>query len=327
MIQDPQGRTIDYLRLAVTDRCNLRCQYCLPEGYKGFMPKREILSYEELTRLLTILSNEGVSKLRITGGEPFVRRDLIHWIEELSGLDLFDRMHITTNGVLTLPYVEALERMGFEGVNLSVDSFNRETFKRITGRDELPKVMETLDALTQTRMKVRVNTVVLTEHNLDELHELVDYGTAKAVDVRFIEEMPFNGTGEVKQDVWDYRKILHHLSKAFDLIPTISEPNGTALWYRIPGRVGRVGVIPAYSRTFCGTCNRLRIDPKGKVKTCLYGKDEVDLGALMRAGAEDEALSEALIQAISRRHPNGVSAEREMLQDSIAHKTMASIGG
>lgn len=327
MIQDPQGRIIDYLRLAVTDRCNLRCQYCLPEGYKGFLPKSEILSYEELNRVLELFSAQGVSKLRITGGEPFVRRDLIFWLQEIARQKWFKRMHITTNGVLTLPHVETLERIGFEGVNLSVDSFDRENFKRITGRDELPRVMETLDALTQTRMKVRINAVVLADHNLNDLHELVDFGTAKAVDVRFIEEMPFNGTGEVKAGVWDYRKILLHLSEAFDLIPERPEPNGTAMWYRIAGRPGRVGVIPAYSRTFCGTCNRLRIDPKGKVKTCLYGKDEIDLGRIIRQGASDDVLLASVQEAISRRHPNGKSAEHEMLSDNKQHTSMASIGG
>lgn len=326
MLIDPQGRTVDYVRLAVTDRCNLRCRYCLPEGYTNFLPKQQLLSYEELYRMLTALSELGVKKLRITGGEPFVRRDLINFLTQISENNLFEQLHITTNGVLTLPYVEQLQSLGFKGVNLSLDTTDRANFKRITGRDQLPAVMQSLDALLETEMRVRVNAVVLSQHNLGDLHDLVALGTAKAVDVRFIEEMPFNGTGTVNTKVWTYQDILLHLSKKYDLIPERNEPNGTAMWYRIPGQLGRVGIIPAYSRTFCGTCNRLRIDPKGNVKTCLYGKRQVSLFELLRNGASDDEIKQAIMDAIARRHPNGQSAEREMLQ-SEEHATMASIGG
>jgi cyclic pyranopterin phosphate synthase len=326
MLIDPQGRTVDYVRLAVTDRCNLRCRYCLPEGYTNFLPKDQLLSYEELFRMLTLLSEMGVKKLRITGGEPFVRRGLIDFLHEISQARLFDNLHITTNGVLTLPYVDQLQSLGFKGVNLSLDTTDQENFKRITGRDQLPAVMQTLEALLETEMRVRVNAVVLSQHNLGDLHDLVALGTAKAVDVRFIEEMPFNGTGTINSKVWNYQDILLHLSKKYNLIPESNEPNGTAMWYRIPEHVGRVGIIPAYSRTFCGTCNRLRIDPKGNVKTCLYGKNEVSLFEMLRTKVSDDAIKQALLDVVARRHPNGQSAEREMLQ-SEEHATMASIGG
>lgn len=324
---DNHGRTVDYVRLAVTDRCNLRCTYCMPEHFNQFIHKTGLLTYEELDRLMAILSSLGVKKLRLTGGEPFVRKDLMEFIENLASKAYFEQITLTTNGVLTLPYVERLKAAGVKNINLSLDTLNRENFARITRRDELPKVIETLEALIKHDFNVKINAVVMSHINTDDIHELAAYTKDHPVEVRFIEEMPFNGSDAAAAPEWNYEKILLHLSNRFDLIPIGSERNGTAMRYEIPKHIGTVGVIAAYSRTFCGTCNRLRISPTGKLKTCLYGRDVASVFDLLRNEASDSAISQMILNAVQQRHPNGIEAEREMLSFEQKHRSMVTIGG
>ncbi len=323
---DNHGRQVDYVRLAITDRCNLRCTYCMPERFSDFLPKADLLTYEELERLLNILHQLQIQKLRITGGEPFVRKNLTEFIERIAANHWFESIHLTTNGVLTAPFVPRLKAAGISGVNLSIDSLNRETFHRITRRDELPTVLKTLDALLKHEVPVKLNVVVIPEGNTHELVELARFTRENPVEVRFIEEMPFNGSGQPKPAEWTYHRILKHLSEHVDLRPLPSERAGTAMRYAIPGFVGTVGVIAAYSRTFCGTCNRLRISPKGDLKTCLYGRDVASVFDALRNHADDATLSTIIQKAIGTRHANGFEAEKELLKHDH-HRSMVSIGG
>ena len=197
MLVDNHGRTINYLRLAVTDRCNLRCFYCMPEEGIEWMPRKEILTYEEIVRLCSLLVKMGIEKIRITGGEPFVRRDLMQLLSSLSKLSGLKELTITTNGVLTAPLVPELKKLGIRSVNLSLDTLDRNRFFAITKRDELPRVLDTLDALLQHGFDVKLNAVVMGEKNSQDILPLVELTKDLPLSVRFIEEMPFNGGDDI----------------------------------------------------------------------------------------------------------------------------------
>ncbi|MEO1450891.1 MAG: radical SAM protein, partial [Bacteroidota bacterium] len=207
-ILDNHGRPITYVRLAVTDRCNLRCFYCMPaEGIK-YMPRKELLTYEEMLRLVRILANMGINKVRLTGGEPFVRKDLATFLRELHAIPGITQLHLTTNGVLTTPHVPLLKELGVK-VNLSLDSLDRERFKAMTRRDELSKVMACLDALQAAGVPTKLNAVIMAGHNTQDIVPLAAYTQEHPVEVRFIEEMPFNGSGGERSEAraWSHQQI------------------------------------------------------------------------------------------------------------------------
>lgn len=214
MLYDNHGRPITYLRLSVTDRCNLRCVYCMPAHGIDVIPKDEILSFEEMERLLHLVCAMGITKVRITGGEPFVRRDLIKFLWQIHHLP--KELHITTNGLWSAQYVPELKAMGIKGVNLSLDTLDRERFQRITRRDELHKVMETFYALLNAEIPIKLNAVVMNGMNDVDIVPLAELTKDYAIDVRFIEEMPFNGEGASEPVlIWDYKKILSVLKARY----------------------------------------------------------------------------------------------------------------
>jgi cyclic pyranopterin phosphate synthase len=299
----------------------------MPEHFNDFLSKSALLSYEELLRLMQILSALGVRKLRLTGGEPFVRRDLMQFIEQLAQEQLFEQIHITTNGVLTAPLIPRLKAAGIRGVNLSLDTLNRERFFQITRRDQLPEVLHTLDLLMEHAIQTRINMVVMSNVNTDDILSMAELTRDLPIEIRFIEEMPFNGSGSTPTLTWDYQRILHQLSTSYDLTPLDFENNGTAMRYSINKHQGKVGIIAAYSRTFCGTCNRLRISPKGELQTCLYGRSTHSVFDLLRNRASDEAIQEAILNAVRAKPKDGFAAEREMIAHDHLHRSMNTIGG
>ena len=209
MLYDNHNRPITYLRLAVTDRCNLRCFYCMPEAGIRYLPKKELLTYEEMERIVRVLADLGVNKVRITGGEPFVRNGLMDFMRQLAKIDGLRELAMTTNGVLTAPHVPELVQLGLTSVNLSLDSLNRERFRQITRRDELPAVLKTLDALLANKVEVKINAVVMDGQNTDDIPALAEMTRNLPVAVRFIEEMPFNGEGTHYPILtWTHRRIL-----------------------------------------------------------------------------------------------------------------------
>ncbi len=329
-LYDTHGRPLEYLRVAVTDRCNLRCFYCMPEEGIAFAPRHELLTYEELTRVVRLLTGLGVRKVRLTGGEPFVRRGLMGFIETLSQLPGLDDISLTTNGVLTAPHVPELVRLGVRSVNLSLDTLDRARFFEITRRDELPAVLATLDALLAAGIHVKLNAVVMDGQNTQDLIALAELTRALPLAVRFIEEMPFNGGSHVTAPAipWNYVRIQQHLAAHFPgLAPVPSAPGATATDYAIPGHVGRVGIIAAYSRTFCGSCNRLRLTPEGGLKTCLYDQGVLDVRALLRGGASDDVVTAALAHAFRHRAADGFEAEQQRPVHQLSFESMATIGG
>ncbi|MGA0559514.1 GTP 3',8-cyclase MoaA [Larkinella sp. VNQ87] len=326
MIFDNHNRPITYLRLAVTDRCNLRCFYCMPEEGIKYLPKHQLLTYEEMERLVRVLARLGVSKIRITGGEPFVRNGLMDFLWRLKATEGVDELHITTNGVLTEPLVPELVRMGVGSVNLSIDTLDRERFRQITRRDELPAVQRTLDALLAHRVPVKLNAVVMEGKNIEDLPLLAELTRDHPVEVRFIEEMPFNGEGSHYPVLnWTHQRILAELQTLYPGLQRQADaPFSTATTYRIPGYQGTIGIIAAFTRTFCGTCNRIRLTAQGTLKTCLYDNGVLDVRALLRSGATDDDLTAAFLKAFAHRPKNGFEAER---QRGPVTESMSTIGG
>jgi molybdenum cofactor biosynthesis protein A len=307
----------------------MRCVYCMPEMGNTWLSRNELMTYEEMLRLCFLVVKMGIKKIRITGGEPFVRQDIMAFLKELSNLEGLQQITVTTNGVLTAPLIPQLMALGIRSINLSLDSLNRDRFLSITRRDDLSSVLKTLRALLEYNMEVKINTVVMEDKNIEDIIPLVQLTKEKNVAVRFIEEMPFNGGGNPYSGLnWNHARILNHIKKAHPRIQKIADPPfSTSYNYSIPGYKGTVGIIAAYSRSFCGTCNRLRVTPQGVVKTCLYGNGVLNVKDLMRENKSDAHLSTALINAISNRAKNGWEAEKISVEKMTVYQSMATIGG
>ncbi|MEN7548671.1 GTP 3',8-cyclase MoaA [Rapidithrix thailandica] len=328
-IIDNHGRPVNYLRLAVTDRCNLRCFYCMPEEGIHYLPKKELLTYEEMLRLCQILASLGINKVRITGGEPFVRKDLLYFLKNLRKIKGIDKISLTTNGVLTYDYIPDLVELGISMVNLSLDTLDAENFLRITRRNEFEKVMQTFYALVESGISTKINTVVMDGKNTEDLIPLAQLTEKHPVSVRFIEEMPFNGEGNHYATLkWSHHKILDTLRQAYPNLQKLPVPaHSTATLYQVPGFQGNIGIIAAFSRTFCGTCNRIRITAQGLLKTCLYDEGVLDLKQVMRSGANDQRLEETLIHAFRHRAKDGFEAEKQRQSNHPVKESMSTIGG
>jgi molybdenum cofactor biosynthesis protein A len=328
-IYDNHGRPISYVRLSVTDRCNLRCFYCMPETGIQYLPKKHLLAYEEMERLVRALAGMGVRKVRITGGEPFVRQGLMEFLWRLRAIPGVAELGLTTNGVLTAPLVPELARLGIGSVNLSLDTLDRERFHHITRRDELDRVLATLHALLEHGIAVKINAVVMDGQNTEDLVPLAELARHHPVEVRFIEEMPFNGEGaHYPVLVWTHRKILQVLSDAYPNLQKVPDaPFSTSANYHVPGFAGQLGIIAAFSRTFCGTCNRVRVTAQGTLKTCLYDDGVLDVRQLLRSGATDQELAAALLLAFRQRPKDGFEAEARRAHAAPVHESMSTIGG
>ena len=325
---DNHGRPLNYLRLAVTDRCNLRCFYCMPEQGIHYMPKKELLTFEEIIRLVSLMASMGISKVRLTGGEPFVRNDLMKLIRRLVEIPGIKDLHLTTNGVLTAPHIPELKKLGIASVNLSLDTLDKERFNKITRRDEFENTIHTLNLLLAHEIPVKINSVIMDGKNTEDIISLAELTKDNNISVRFIEEMPFNGEGKQATLTWNHKKILQHLQEHFASIHKVSDPeNTTAFHYKIPGYQGTIGIIAAFSRTFCGTCNRIRVTAQGTLKTCLYDDGVLNIKHWLRAGITDEDLTQKLLQAFNQRAKDGFEAERNRNDHQSAYESMATIGG
>lgn len=329
MLIDNHGRAINYLRLAVTDKCNLRCFYCMPEEGINWLKREELMTYEELQRVSALLVKMGVEKIRITGGEPFVRKDIMQFMTELKKLPGLKELNITTNGVLTAPMVPELKKLGIGSVNLSLDTLDRNRFFAITRRDEFMNVMETLEQLLKHGIEVKINAVVMEGKNIDDIIPLVQLTKDLPVSVRFIEEMPFNGTGaHYPLLAWDHVRILDTIKDTFPTLQKLADPlYSTSYNYQVPGHKGSIGIIAAYTRSFCGTCNRLRITPQGMLKTCLYDDGVLNIRDMVRASDNDEELRMQLLHAVGSRAKNGWEAEKHRKANNPVHESMTTIGG
>lgn len=330
VIYDNHDRPITYLRLSVTDRCNLRCKYCMPASGINFLPREELLSYEELLRLISILTELGISKLRITGGEPFVRKDLINFFSAIGKNEGLEKIALTTNGTLLAPYIPQLEEIGVTSINLSLDTLDADRFEQITRRDQFDRVMESFHLLAESSIPFKINAVVMEKHNIPDIIPLAELTKEHPVSVRFIEEMPFNGSGGKDPTlIWTHEKILSHLKNHYpDLRQLPTGPHSTSTNYQVPGYAGKIGIIAAFSRTFCGSCNRIRIDSQGMLKTCLYDNGVLNIKEVMRSGATDQEISRLFRQTFKNRAKDGFEAEQRRNQNhQPIEESMALIGG
>jgi cyclic pyranopterin phosphate synthase len=298
----------------------------MPEEGIKYLPKHQLLTYEEMERIVAVLAKLGVHKVRITGGEPFVRAGLMDFLHRLADIEGINELTLTTNGVLTAPHVTDLVKLGVRSVNLSLDTLDRERFYQITRRDELPAVLKTLDALLNAGVQTKINAVVMDGQNIQDLIPLSELTRDLPVDVRFIEEMPFNGEGSHYPVLhWTHRRIIDEIKATYpDLTKLPDPPFSTSNTYQIPGHHGTIGVIAAFSRTFCGTCNRIRLTAQGTLKTCLYDNGVLDIRALIRSGASDDELTAAFLNAFSLRPANGFEAEQKR---DVVTESMSTIGG
>ena len=328
MLIDNHNRKINYLRLAVTDRCNLRCNYCMPAEGINFAKKEHLLTTNELKEVAEILVGMGIDKIRLTGGEPFVRKDVMELLRHLATLKDLTDISITTNATLIGPHIEELKSLGVRDINVSLDAIDKATFKKITRRDTYEVVMENLLRLIESDFNVRINFIVLEGQNEQDIIPILEAMKHHPVSVRFLEEMPFNGGsrsfGSIK---WDYKTILDYIGDHYPKYHKLEAPKtSTSINYKIEGHQGTFGIIPSFSRTFCGSCNRLRITAKGDVITCLYGRPKTNVRDLIRKENSKEAITSAIAESIGKRAKTGFEAQEEH-QDSVFGNSMTSIGG
>ncbi len=327
MLIDNHNRKINYLRLAVTDRCNLRCNYCMPAEGADFAKNDKLFTIDELSRLSEILVSQGIDKIRITGGEPFVRKDLMVLLRRLAKLKGLHDISVTTNATVIGPYIDELKELGILNINVSMDAINRKTFERITRRDQYDTVHDNILRLITEGFNVRINFIALEGQNTEDIIPMLELTRHFDVSVRFLEEMPFNGGSKTFDKIaWDYKRILEFIREAYpDYYKLDSPETSTSINYKIPGFKGSFGVIPSFSRTFCGSCNRLRISATGDVITCLYAKPSMNLRNILRAENSEENIKEQIIRAVGSRAKTGFEAQQQY--KGVFSNSMTSIGG
>jgi len=301
----------------------------MPENGLQWLERKELMTFEEMMNICSLLVKMGITKIRITGGEPFVRKDIMQLLSGLSRLENLEQLTITTNGVLTAPFVPELKKIGIQSVNLSIDTLDRGRFFSITRRDELPNVLQTLEALLLHGIETKINAVVMEGKNTEDIISLAEFTKDMPLSVRFIEEMPFNGSEAHSPGLhWNYIRIIEKLKEKYPGLKKIPDPPySTSYNYQVPGHQGKIGIIAAYSRSFCGTCDRIRITPVGELKTCLYDDGVLNIKDEMRKGLSDDELKTILLNAFGHRPKDGFEAEQKRKEKNPVHESMATIGG
>jgi cyclic pyranopterin phosphate synthase len=280
-------------------------------------------------RITRVLSELGVNKVRLTGGEPFVRKNFVEFLEMLSFNDKLEEINITTNGALISKHISKLEELKISTINLSIDSLSKENFAKITRRDVFDEVYSTLEALEKSNLKLKLNAVVQSGVNTHELIDFIELTKQKNIAVRFIEEMPFNGTGQREtKEVWNYTKILESINSHYkNIIPLQSDKSSTSHNFKIPGYQGSFGIIPAFTRTICNDCNRIRITSTGLFKNCLFDEGVFNIRDFIREGASNEDLKQMFLSIVREKPENGFIAEANRKKNKKVSESMSTIGG
>ena len=323
---DKLNRKIDYLRISVIDRCNLRCVYCMPEEGIESIPHDEILTYDEILRICEIVSELGIRKIKITGGEPLVRKDIVNLIRDIKNIDKIEQVTLTTNGILLHEMLDDLYDAGIDAINISLDTLNKDNFKKITRRDGLEKVLMSIDKAYDLGIRVKINCLAIRDFNLRELVEIASFAKDREIDVRFIELMPI-GFGKKYTQI-DNDEILSILESRFGTFEIVTEKrgNGPAKYYRNQNMKGCIGFISAISHEFCESCNRIRLTSSGFLKLCLHYNKGIDLKEPIRNGISDEDLKKLIHDTIWNKptsHKFGHASEEQ----DIELKNMVQIGG
>ena len=326
---DPFGRSVSYLRVSVTDRCDFRCVYCMAENMT-FLPKQDLLTLEELDRVCSAFVRKGVRKLRLTGGEPLVRRDVMTLFNSLGrhlGEGTLDELTLTTNGSQLDRFAEDLYRAGVRRLNVSLDTLDSERFRRITRWGRLEQVLSGIKAAKQAGLRVKINTVALKGVNHDEFHDLVSWCGEQGYDLTFIETMPM---GEIEEDRMDQylplTEVRSDLERRWTLVDTAETTGGPARYVRVQETGQRIGFITPHTHNFCELCNRVRLTCTGTLYMCLGQHDKADLRTPLRAGADDAALDLAIDEAIGRK-PKGHDFIMERGHVAAVERHMSVTGG
>jgi cyclic pyranopterin phosphate synthase len=326
MIKDTYNRIHNYLRISLTDNCNLRCFYCMPEEDYTFTPASRLMQASEIDALVRIFVAEGVNKIRLTGGEPLVRKDAANIILALSKLPV--QLTLTTNGTRLHQFVDVLQEARIRSLNISLDTLQPEKFGLITRRDQFEIVWKNIQLLLKKGFHVKVNVVVMKGLNDKEIHDFIAWTKDTPVHVRFIEFMPFTGNRWTSNKVVTLQDILSTVSLQYDFIPLRGEQHDTAKKFIVPGHAGTFAVISTMSANFCGDCNRMRLTADGKLTNCLFSKEETDLLTALRSGKEVLPLIHQCILGKARQLGGQMATDFEHLQaENIQNRSMITIGG
>ena len=326
---DGYGRSIDYLRISITDHCNLKCHYCTPFSGRSHLERSEILTYEEMLKVARAAATIGITKIRITGGEPLVRKGVVDFCRMLSGIDGLKSLALTTNGIYLAEMAESLFKAGVRRINISLDTLRPERFEKITGYDWLPRVLDGIRRAEQIGMHpIKINTVVMRGINDDEIEDLARLTLDKPYHVRFIELMPtdssaFGNYESLFIPVEEFMKKIDQIERV--QIEPATDSYGPARLCRLPGAAGKVGFIAPISWHFCGSCNRLRLTADGKIKTCLFSRQEIDLKTALRTGATQNDIINIFRQAVAAK-PSGHHLNAKKHQ-TACQRAMHAIGG
>ena len=323
-MKDKFGREIDYLRVSVTDNCNLRCVYCMDEKDNKFLKKDEKLTDDEIYRVVKEIAKLGIKKVRITGGEPLVRPGVVDLIGRINSIEGIEEIYLTTNGILLADRLDELVKNGLKGVNISLDSLKEDRFNKLTRLGHVDNVLAAIDKAISLGIKVKLNTVIVNDINKDEIMDFVNLTKEKEIDVRFIELMPIgiaiNYKGVANEEVLN---IIRRNASDFEEVVR-NQSGGPATYIRLNGAKGKVGFISAMSNCFCEDCNRIRLTPEGFLKQCLHFDYGVDLKSMLREGVNDEKLKEVIYNNIYDK------PEKHLFLEDSEHKElkfMNQIGG
>lgn len=326
MLIDQYNRVHDYLRISLTDNCNLRCFYCMPEEDYAFMPNKQLMQKDEIIAMATLFVQQGVKKIRLTGGEPLVRKDAAEIIQALGKLGV--ALTITTNATRIHLFIDDLKNAGIKSINISLDTLKREKFQLLTRRDQFGIVKDNIDLLLKNGFRVKVNMVVVKGMNEMEILDFIEWTKNTSIQIRLIEFMPFDGNKWNSDKLVTLHEMLELIGSQYNISATENEPNDTSKPYKIEGHKGSFAIISTMSAPFCSTCNRIRLTADGKIKNCLFSSSETDLLTPLREGADILPL---IINSIASKHKElggQFSNDFEKIDASELHnRSMIAIGG
>ena len=329
ILQDLHGRDHGYLRISLIERCNLRCNYCMPEEGVQLSPKSHLMTYEEIFTIAKTFVEHGVTKIRLTGGEPLIRKDIPIILEKLATLPI--ELSITTNAIIVDKFIDILKSNGIKNINVSLDSLDKEKFKQITRRDHFEKVYNNILLLINNGFQVKLNAVLIKDFNDNEIIDFINLTKHLPISVRFIEFMPFDGNKWDLSKMVSYKEVMTYVNAAFpegDIERLQDAPNDTSKNYKIKGYQGRFAIISSVTNPFCDSCNRLRLTANGQLKNCLFSSTESDLLTSLRAGKSIETIIQKAVRA--KFKVRGGMDTLDKLKEPKLHsqnRNMTTIGG
>ena len=326
MLKDSFGRVHDYLRISLTDVCNFRCQYCMPNEDIRFMPAGNLMQTDEINLLAREFVNHGVKKIRLTGGEPLIRKDAQQIIELLSKYPI--ELTLTTNGYRLHEFIDVFKAAGIKSVNISLDTLDKEKFKQITKRDAFEQIKQNIGLMLQNNFHVKVNAVIMRGFNDHEINDFVSWTKNFPLHIRFIEFMPFAGNKWNDEKVFSFKEIIETIEQKFSIIKLKDEDNATAKKYKVLDHTGTFAIISTMSAPFCSSCNRMRLTADGKMKNCLFSKGEIDLLGALRNGENLTPLIKQCLFEKEEASGGQFTKDYERIDASkLENRSMINIGG